>query len=236
MRLVTYEGGGGAAGRRARRERSSRRPRWTRPRDRSAACSSASTPPDSRRWASAPPRATNDSRSQSVRLLAPVPDPEKIICLGLNYRDHAEESGQEIAGSAALVRQVRQLADRQRERDRAARGPPRVRRLRGRARRGDRASHAPRRGRSGALARRRSDAVQRRQRPGSAVAEPAVDERQGDRHVRALRPRARDTRGGRRPRGSRPAHADQRRVSPGGQHVEPHLLGRRRTSPGSPER
>ena len=32
----------------------------------------------------------------SVRLLAPVPDPEKIICLGLNYSDHAEESGQEI--------------------------------------------------------------------------------------------------------------------------------------------
>ncbi len=31
-----------------------------------------------------------------VRLLAPVPDPEKIICLGLNYRDHAEESGQPI--------------------------------------------------------------------------------------------------------------------------------------------
>ena len=31
-----------------------------------------------------------------VRLLAPVPDPEKIICLGLNYRDHAEEAGQEI--------------------------------------------------------------------------------------------------------------------------------------------
>jgi len=31
-----------------------------------------------------------------VRLLAPVPDPEKIICLGLNYRDHADETGQEI--------------------------------------------------------------------------------------------------------------------------------------------
>jgi 2-keto-4-pentenoate hydratase/2-oxohepta-3-ene-1,7-dioic acid hydratase in catechol pathway len=31
----------------------------------------------------------------SVRLLAPVPDPQKIICLGLNYRDHASESGQE---------------------------------------------------------------------------------------------------------------------------------------------
>ena len=31
-----------------------------------------------------------------VRLRAPVPDPEKIICMGLNYRDHAEETGQEI--------------------------------------------------------------------------------------------------------------------------------------------
>ena len=31
-----------------------------------------------------------------VRLLAPVPDPQKVICLGLNYRDHAEETGQEI--------------------------------------------------------------------------------------------------------------------------------------------
>jgi len=31
-----------------------------------------------------------------VRLLAPVPDPEKVICMGLNYRDHAEEAGQEI--------------------------------------------------------------------------------------------------------------------------------------------
>jgi 2-keto-4-pentenoate hydratase/2-oxohepta-3-ene-1,7-dioic acid hydratase in catechol pathway len=30
-----------------------------------------------------------------VRLLPPVPDPQKIICLGLNYHDHAAESGQE---------------------------------------------------------------------------------------------------------------------------------------------
>ena len=33
---------------------------------------------------------------EAVRLLAPIPDPEKIICLGLNYRDHAEEAHQEI--------------------------------------------------------------------------------------------------------------------------------------------
>jgi acylpyruvate hydrolase len=31
-----------------------------------------------------------------LQLLAPVPDAQKIICIGLNYRDHAEESGQEI--------------------------------------------------------------------------------------------------------------------------------------------
>jgi acylpyruvate hydrolase len=31
-----------------------------------------------------------------VQLGAPVLDPQKIICMGLNYRDHAEETGQEI--------------------------------------------------------------------------------------------------------------------------------------------
>jgi acylpyruvate hydrolase len=29
-------------------------------------------------------------------LRAPIPDAQKIICMGLNYRDHAEETGQEI--------------------------------------------------------------------------------------------------------------------------------------------
>lgn len=29
----------------------------------------------------------------AARLLPPVPDPRKIICIGLNYRDHAAESG-----------------------------------------------------------------------------------------------------------------------------------------------
>ena len=32
----------------------------------------------------------------SVTLLAPVPRPPKLICVGLNYRDHAKESGMEI--------------------------------------------------------------------------------------------------------------------------------------------
>lgn len=32
----------------------------------------------------------------SARLLAPIPRPRKLICVGLNYRDHAEETGSEI--------------------------------------------------------------------------------------------------------------------------------------------
>src|ERR1700752_3977388 len=28
-----------------------------------------------------------------IRLLPPIPDPEKIICIGLNYRSHAAEAG-----------------------------------------------------------------------------------------------------------------------------------------------
>ncbi len=34
-----------------------------------------------------------------VALHAPIVDPQKIVCIGLNYRDHAEESGQEIPAS-----------------------------------------------------------------------------------------------------------------------------------------
>lgn len=33
--------------------------------------------------------------AKNVRLAAPVPDPRKVICVGLNYADHARESGVE---------------------------------------------------------------------------------------------------------------------------------------------
>jgi 2-keto-4-pentenoate hydratase/2-oxohepta-3-ene-1,7-dioic acid hydratase in catechol pathway len=33
---------------------------------------------------------------EDATLCAPIPDAHKIICMGLNYRDHAEETGQEI--------------------------------------------------------------------------------------------------------------------------------------------
>jgi 2-keto-4-pentenoate hydratase/2-oxohepta-3-ene-1,7-dioic acid hydratase in catechol pathway len=37
-----------------------------------------------------------------VQLLSPVPDPQKIVCLGLNYRDHAIESGAPIPSDPIL--------------------------------------------------------------------------------------------------------------------------------------
>lgn len=33
---------------------------------------------------------------ESVKLCAPIPDPPKILCMGLNYRDHAREANLEI--------------------------------------------------------------------------------------------------------------------------------------------
>lgn len=37
-----------------------------------------------------------------IEICAPVPRPGKIICIGLNYRDHAEESGMEIPKSPII--------------------------------------------------------------------------------------------------------------------------------------
>jgi 2-keto-4-pentenoate hydratase/2-oxohepta-3-ene-1,7-dioic acid hydratase in catechol pathway len=33
---------------------------------------------------------------EEAKLLPPIPDPEKIVCLALNYRAHAEEAGREV--------------------------------------------------------------------------------------------------------------------------------------------
>ncbi len=43
--------------------------------------------------ASTDARADDAVSLDAVRLLAPVQDPDKILCIGLNYRDHAEETG-----------------------------------------------------------------------------------------------------------------------------------------------
>ncbi len=46
-------------------------------------------------WILKPPASEVESRAK-VRLLAPILRPPKIICVGLNYRDHAMESNMEI--------------------------------------------------------------------------------------------------------------------------------------------
>jgi 2-keto-4-pentenoate hydratase/2-oxohepta-3-ene-1,7-dioic acid hydratase in catechol pathway len=37
-----------------------------------------------------------DYRTDQVTFLPPIPDPEKVLCIGLNYRAHAAESGAKI--------------------------------------------------------------------------------------------------------------------------------------------
>lgn len=48
-----------------------------------------------RRLFDAPPAASTHPLN-AVKLLAPIPRPPKIICVGLNYLDHAKETGAEI--------------------------------------------------------------------------------------------------------------------------------------------
>ncbi len=43
----------------------------------------------------------------AVELLPPIPDPEKIVCIGLNYRAHAAEAGIEPPDSPAIFGKFR---------------------------------------------------------------------------------------------------------------------------------
>jgi 2-keto-4-pentenoate hydratase/2-oxohepta-3-ene-1,7-dioic acid hydratase in catechol pathway len=52
-------------------------------------------------WASLP-RGVVRHNPANVKLLAPVPDARKIICIGLNYRDHAAESGVPVPAEPVL--------------------------------------------------------------------------------------------------------------------------------------
>ena len=48
-------------------------------------------------WLSSIPAPTEDQwQAAPNQLLTPVPTPEKVICIGLNYQDHAIETGSEI--------------------------------------------------------------------------------------------------------------------------------------------
>jgi 2-keto-4-pentenoate hydratase/2-oxohepta-3-ene-1,7-dioic acid hydratase in catechol pathway len=52
-------------------------------------------------WAAHPPLEERHPLS-STKLLAPIPRPPKIICVGLNYRDHAAESKMEIPSTPTI--------------------------------------------------------------------------------------------------------------------------------------
>jgi 2-keto-4-pentenoate hydratase/2-oxohepta-3-ene-1,7-dioic acid hydratase in catechol pathway len=43
----------------------------------------------------------------TVALLPPIPDPEKIVCIGLNYRSHAEEFGLELPAAPTIFGKYR---------------------------------------------------------------------------------------------------------------------------------
>ena len=77
--------------------------------------------------------------------MLPIKRPGKVICVGLNYRGHAEEQGVKLPESAASLCEVADGADRPGRPDRAALDLDRGR-LRGRARRGDRRAREGRRG------------------------------------------------------------------------------------------
>jgi 2-keto-4-pentenoate hydratase/2-oxohepta-3-ene-1,7-dioic acid hydratase in catechol pathway len=50
--------------------------------------------------------ATADVSLSSVKLLPPIPDPEKIICIGLNYKDHALEAGLKLPEHPSLFSRI----------------------------------------------------------------------------------------------------------------------------------
>lgn len=43
-----------------------------------------------------------DYQTDRVALLPPIPDPDKIICVGLNYRDHVSETGRTVTEKPVL--------------------------------------------------------------------------------------------------------------------------------------
>src|SRR4051794_3787151 len=83
MRFVTYDAGGGPQAGTLSDDGGIHPPR---PRG-GGALLRGSRPP------SAPPAEGAPLALDDVRLLPPVPDPSKIVCMGLNYRDHAAEAG-----------------------------------------------------------------------------------------------------------------------------------------------
>jgi 2-keto-4-pentenoate hydratase/2-oxohepta-3-ene-1,7-dioic acid hydratase in catechol pathway len=43
-----------------------------------------------------------DHRMSDVKFLPVVPDPQRIVCVGINYRSHAEETGRDISPAPSV--------------------------------------------------------------------------------------------------------------------------------------
>ena len=88
--------------------------------------------------------ATSSGRLDDVTLLAPVPRPGKVVCVGRNYAEHAAETGSAVPDRPQLFAKWANAVVGPGCRRRAPRDHHAAR-LRGRARRGDRPDRAPRR-------------------------------------------------------------------------------------------
>ncbi len=98
-------------------------------------------------------------------LCAPIPDAHKIICIGLNYRDHAEETGQEIPAAPMWFAKFANSLSGSGQPIVPTGRPLRVRRLRGGAGARYRSHRQERRLTGRAVLRRWRDALQRRECP-----------------------------------------------------------------------
>src|SRR5262249_38386840 len=43
-----------------------------------------------------------DHKLSDVKFLPVVPDPQRIVCVGINYRSHAEETGRDVAPAPSV--------------------------------------------------------------------------------------------------------------------------------------
>ena len=102
--------------------------------------------------------------ASTVRLHAPINDPGKFICIGLNYTDHAAETGKSGAAGAAHLSEMEHRHPRSRRAYSAATGRD-APRLGGGAGRGHRQDGALCLQRTGPRLRLRLHHHQRRQRP-----------------------------------------------------------------------
>ena len=174
-------------------------------------------------------RAARIEGAAELRVAPPVARPGKIVCIGLNYHDHAEETG------AARARRARRLHEgpldgRRTVRRRADPAPIGEDRLGGRARRRDRHRGAlPRVAREALAPRRRVRAVARR--VGARVparARRPVGQGQELRDLQPARTRPRARRRCRRPAGPRTATVGERRAAAERLDVRADLPGRPR--------